>query len=213
MSSGDFLFHSPQQPESALFHPGYNYYIHIHSNLGSMKYIVIYACIFFNFTATLAQKYVKESGTISFFSAASLEDIKADNAKAVSLFNSTTGDIAYSVPIADFQFKKSLMQEHFNEKYLESDKYPKANFQGKIVGFDLTEASIQNVTATGKLTIHGVTQDISVPGTFEVKNSKLLLQSKFKVKLEDYKVEIPKLMWQNIAEEVDVTINFTYKAQ
>jgi hypothetical protein len=178
-----------------------------------MKHIAICACLFFNFSATLAQKYVKESGTIAFFSAVTLEDIKADNAKAVSLFNSATGDIAYSAPITEFQFKKALMQEHFNEKYLESDKYPKASFQGKLVGFDITVGSIQNVTATGKLTIHGVTQEISVPGTFEVTNGKVVLQSKFNVKLEDYKIEIPTLMWQNIAEEVEVTINFTYKVQ
>jgi hypothetical protein len=178
-----------------------------------MKHLTICVSLFFSFSLTLAQKYVKESGTISFFSAATLEDIKAENAKAVSLFNSATGDIAYSAPITEFKFEKALMQEHFNEKYLESDKYPKASFQGKVIGFDLAAGSIQNVSAKGKLSMHGVTREISVPGTLEVKNSKLILQAKFNVKLEDYKVEIPKLMWQNIAEEVEVTINFTYKAQ
>ena len=160
-----------------------------------------------------AQKYGVEKGVITFFSDATLEDIEADNKKVVSLFNSATGDIAFSVPIKEFQFEKSLMQEHFNEKYLESDKFPKASFQGKISGFDGKGSGEQQVTASGKLTIHGCTQEVVIPGTIQVMGTKLVMQAKFTVKLEAYKVAIPQLMWQNIAEEVEVTINFTYKAQ
>jgi len=177
-----------------------------------MKKIVLLICLCLPLSV-VAQKYVKESGSISFFSDAPLEDIKAENGKATTLFNSATGDIAYSIPITAFQFDKVLMQEHFNEKYLESDKHPKASFQGKVIGFDMTNSSVQNVTATGKLSIHGVTKEIRVPGSFEVKDGKLIVQSKFSVKLVDYKIEIPQLMWKNIAEEVEVTINFTYKPQ
>lgn len=160
-----------------------------------------------------AQKYSAESGTITFFSDAALEDIKADNKKVASLFNSSTGAIAFSVPIVEFQFEKSLMQEHFNEKYLESEKYPKASFQGTITGFKMDAAGEQKVQATGKLTIHGVTKEISVPGTFQSKDGKVLMAAKFIVRLEDYNVEIPQLMWQNIAEEVEVSLNFIFKAQ
>lgn len=160
-----------------------------------------------------AQKYSVESGVITFFSDATLEDIKADNKKVASLFNSATGDIAFSVPIKEFQFEKSLMQEHFNEKYLESDKFPKASFQGKVSGFDAKASGEQQVTTNGKLTIHGCTQDVVIPGTIQVMGAKLVMQAKFIVKLEAYKVAIPQLMWQNIAEEVEVTVNFTYKAQ
>lgn len=160
-----------------------------------------------------AQKYSAESGMITFFSDATLEDIKAENKKVVSLFNSATGAIAFSVPIVEFQFEKSLMQEHFNEKYLESEKYPKASFQGTIADFKMDAIGEQKVQARGKLTIHGVTNEITVPGTFQNKDGKVLMAAKFIVRLEDYKVEIPQLMWQNIAEEVEVSLNFIFKAQ
>lgn len=160
-----------------------------------------------------AQKFSIESGLITFFSDATLEDIKADNKKAASLFNAATSDIAFSVPINEFQFDKSLMQEHFNEKYMETDKYPKASFQGKLAGFSLGASGSQPVTATGKLTIHGVTRDVTIPGSFEMKKGKPVMQAKFTVKLADYNVTIPQLMWQNIAEEVEVTVTFTYKQQ
>lgn len=160
-----------------------------------------------------AQKYSAESGIITFFSDATLEDIKAENKKVVSLFNSSTGAIAFSVPIVEFQFEKSLMQEHFNEKYMESEKYPKASFQGTITDFKMDAPGEQRVQATGKLTIHGVTKEITVPGTFQNKDGKILMGAKFIVRLEEYKVEIPQLMWQNIAEEVEVSLNFIFKAQ
>lgn len=160
-----------------------------------------------------AQKYTVESGMITFFSDATLEDIKAENKKVASLFNSATGDIAFSVPINAFQFEKSLMQEHFNEKYMESDKFPKASFQGKILDADLKASGEQSVKAIGKLTIHGVTKEVTIPGTLQIKDSKIVMQAKFIVKLEDYSVKIPQLMWQNIAEEVEVSLKFMYKAQ
>jgi polyisoprenoid-binding protein YceI len=161
-----------------------------------------------------AQKFVTEKTFVTFFSHASIEDIKADNKKAVGIFNNATSDIAFSVPISEFQFAKSLMQEHFNEKYMESDKYPKSTFQGKISDYNSSSAAgIQNVKAAGKLTIHGVTNDVNIPGTIEKQGDKLLMKSKFKVKLQDYKVAIPQLLWQNIAEEVEVTLEFTFKPQ
>ncbi|MBK5278018.1 MAG: YceI family protein [Bacteroidia bacterium] len=160
-----------------------------------------------------AQKFVTESSSVSFFSDGAIEDISAQNSKAVSIFNSTTGDIVYSIPIKDFEFEKSLMKEHFNEKYLETEKFPKATFQGKISGFTIASAGEQIAKAAGKLTIHGVTKEIEVPGTVEIAKGKLVMKSKFMVKLEDYSIAIPQLLWQNLAEEVEVKIEFTYKAQ
>src|SRR5687768_7648558 len=121
-----------------------------------MKLILIILSIVIS-SETFSQKYQSEKSTIVFFSDAAIEDIKADNKKASSIFNSATGDIVFSVPISEFQFQKSLMQEHFNEKYMETDKYPKSTFQGKISGFDINAKSIQQANAKGKLTIHGVT--------------------------------------------------------
>jgi polyisoprenoid-binding protein YceI len=172
-----------------------------------IRLAVLFACIAMGANA---QKYTSEKSTITFFSSATLEDIKADNTKASSVFDASNGNIAFVVPINEFQFKKSLMQEHFNEKYMETEKYPKSTFQGKIAGYD-ANAATQNVKAQGKLTIHGVTKDVEIPGTIEKQGDKLVMKSVFIVKLADYKVDIPKLMWQNIAEQVEVTVNFTYK--
>jgi hypothetical protein len=162
-------------------------------------------------TCCVAQKYTAEKAFISFFSDAAIEDITAENTKVSTIFNSETGDIVYSVPMKDFKFAKSLMEEHFNEKYIESEKFPKATFQGKLVGYDLKKSGPQEARAQGKLTIHGVTHDIDVPGTFEVNGKKITMKSKFMVKVADYEITIPQLLFQNIAEQVEVTIDFTYK--
>lgn len=159
----------------------------------------------------VAQRYSAEKTFVSFFSKASVEDIKAENTKAVSMFDATTNDVAYSIPIKDFKFAKSLMQEHFNEKYMESEKYPKSTFEGKIVGFQSSAQGIQPVRAQGKMTIHGVTRDVDIPGTLEKQADRLVMKSKFVVKLEDYKIRIPQLFWKNITEQVEVTIDFTYQ--
>lgn len=160
-----------------------------------------------------AQKYITEKSFVSFFSHASIEDITADNKKASGIFNAATDEIAFSIPITDFQFAKSLMQEHFNEKYMESDKYPKSTFQGKMTGYDKAGAATQQVKAVGKLTIHGVTKDVELPGTVEKKDGKLLMKAKFIVKLVDYKVKIPELLWNKIAEQVEVTVDFVFKPE
>ncbi len=158
-----------------------------------------------------AQQYTVADGYISFYSSAPLEDIQAVNRKVNSLFSSATGEIAFSVPVSGFEFKKKLMQEHFNEKYLESEKFPRATFTGRINGYDASVSGIQNVQAAGKLTIHGVTREVNVPGTIARQGENLIMKSKFTVRLEDYSVSIPKILWQNIAEQVEVTVDLVYK--
>jgi polyisoprenoid-binding protein YceI len=160
-----------------------------------------------------AQKYVTEKSLVTFFSEAPVENIQADNQKTSSLFNSSTGDIAFTVPIAAFQFEKSLMQEHFNEKYMETERYPKSTFAGKITGYDASVGTEQRVTAKGKLQIHGVTKEVEIPGTIEKQGDKLVMKSSFTVKLDDYNIKIPQLLWRNIAEQIAVTITLTYKPQ
>jgi polyisoprenoid-binding protein YceI len=171
--------------------------------------------LFFSFVVTeaICQKYSVEKGSASFFSHATIEDIAAKNEKVAGLFNASTGDVAFSISINEFQFAKSLMKEHFNEKYMESDKYPKATFQGKVSGFDLNSNQVQQAVAMGKMTIHGQTKDVEVPGTIEKQGDRLIFKAKFIAKLEDYKIAIPQLMWQNIAEQVEVTIDFVFKPQ
>lgn len=160
--------------------------------------------------AVEAQKYNSVRGSISFLSDAVIEDIAAENTKALAILDANSRQLAFSVPVSEFQFEKTLMQEHFNEKYMETEKYPKATFQGALSEFSLTNNTSQQVTAKGKLTIHGVTKDVLIPGTLLAdKNGSIKLQAAFVVVLNDYNVKIPKLLWENIAEEVNVKIDFT----
>lgn len=177
-----------------------------------MKYTFIIALLLCCLSAH-AQKFSIEKSSIMFFSDAAIEDIKADNKKVAGIFNSENGEIVFSITIQEFQFEKSLMKEHFNEKYMESDKFPKATFQGKISDFDKSKTESREAKATGKLTIHGVTNEVEIPGTLEKQGEKYVMKTKFIVKLGDYKITIPQLLWQNIAEQVEVTGEFTFKPQ
>jgi polyisoprenoid-binding protein YceI len=160
---------------------------------------------------THAQKFTTEKTYIKFFSDAAIEDITAVNTKASSIFNEANGDIVFSVPIKEFEFEKSLMKQHFNEKYMESEHFPKAVFQGKVTGYQPGTTGEQKATASGKLIIHGVEQEVTIPGTIETSASSIKMKAKFIVKLADYKIKIPQLLWKNIAEEVEVTVEFNYK--
>jgi len=159
-----------------------------------------------------AQKFTSDKSYVKFFSDAAIEDITAENTKSSSIFNETTGDVVFSIPIKEFEFAKSLMKEHFNEKYMETEQFPKSTFQGKISGYQPALSGEQKATAIGKLTIHGVTLDVQLPGTIINANGTLTMKAKFMVKLADYKIKIPQLLWKNIAEEVEVTVEFNYKS-
>lgn len=158
-----------------------------------------------------AQQYVLSEGVITFFSEATLENIKAENKHTTSAFDVTTGEIAFAVPNNQFQFEKKLMQQHFNEKYMESEKYPRSTFSGKLEGFDVSKSGEQRVKAVGKLFIHGVTQSVEIPGVLEVSTQGVSMKSTFMIKLADYKIKIPQILWQNIAEQVEVTVDLVYK--
>lgn len=161
-------------------------------------------------TKVSAQKYSTEKSTVGFYSHATLEDIKANNTQSKAIFDVANHSIAFTIPIRDFKFEKSLMQEHFNEKYMESDKFPKSTFQGKMTGFDINKKGPQQVSATGKMTMHGVTKDVEIPGTVEVVNASTIhLNSVFAIKLDEYQIKIPQLLWQKIAEQVEVKVDFT----
>ena len=158
-----------------------------------------------------AQRFISEKSNVVFFSKAAIEDITAQNTKAIGIFDIGSGEIAFSIPVNEFVFAKSLMQEHFNEKYMETEKFPKSTFQGKVSGFQAGVQGSQTVHATGKLTIHGITKEVDMEGSIEKDKDRLILKSKFAVVLADYGVARPQLLWQNIAEQVEVTIEFTCK--
>lgn len=158
-----------------------------------------------------AQKYKSIASSVHFFSDAPMEDIEATNQDGQSAVDIEKGDIVFSIPVKSFVFEKSLMQEHFNENYLESDKYPKATFIGTVTEYNPSSNEWQDAKAKGKMKIHGVEQDIEVNGKLKLDETSMEINAKFPIKLEDYKIKIPKVVFYNIAEIVDVTISFTYE--
>lgn len=181
-----------------------------------MKKSIIFIALLMMGNMAFAQKYMTRTGKVSFFSSTSVENIEAFNNEAAAVLDSKTGDVAFQVPIKSFKFEKALMQEHFNENYMESDKYPKADFKGKIN--DISKVNFEkdgtyNVTSTGKMTIHGVTKDVTIPGTITVKGSEATMNSKFKVKTADYGIKVPSMVVTKVAKEIEVTVNSILKRQ
>ena len=158
-----------------------------------------------------AQIYQSKLATISFFSKTPVEDIEAHNTKVSSLLNTAKGDIVFTVVMRGFDFEKDLMEEHFNEKYLESDKYKDASYSGKIVEkIDYTKNGVYQVTTKGKLKIHGVTKEITEKGTITIKDGAINVKCNMDVKLKDYNIEVPSLVVTNISEVIDVDIVADY---
>ena len=156
------------------------------------------------------QNLTTTKANVRFFSSTPIEDIKAASDNGIAVLVSKTGAVAFQVPIKSFEFAKGLMQEHFNENYLESNKYPYAKFTGKInQPLDLTKNGDFNVTATGKLLIHGISQQRTIPGKIIVNNGKVQLLAAFDVACEDHKIKIPKLVMTKIAEVIKVNIDAT----
>ncbi len=153
-------------------------------------------------------KYYTKSGKISFFSKAIIENIEAHNRSVTCVLDTKTGNVQFSVPIKGFEFEKALMQEHFNENYLESDKYPRGEFKGQIVNnseIDYTKDGVFQAKVKGKLTIHGQTNDIESDGKITKEGNRILIFSEFNVRLPDYKIKNEKL--QNISNNIKVTVN------
>jgi len=168
----------------------------------------------FFISAQQSNRYTCYDGNITFFSSAPLEDISSVNKKVKSILDIQTKTMAFVVTMKAFEFKKSLMLEHFNEKYVESDTYPQATFTGHITSdFNPSEYSEQSVTVEGDLTIHGIAHPITAKGTLHPQKDQINGQATFIVKPADFDIKIPKLLIQNIAEEVKVTVQVIYRPQ
>ena len=163
--------------------------------------------------AVNAQKYITKNGYIGFFSHTSMEDIKADNNQVVGALDISTGELVFQALIKSFHFDRALMEEHFNENYMESDKIPKSVFKGKIINLsavDFSKSGTYDITVEGDLTIHDVTNKISTKGTIEVVSGGINANSKFKIVPEDYKVIIPGVVRDKIDKTVEVTVTMKY---
>lgn len=162
---------------------------------------------------THAQKLMTRTGKVSFFSSTPVENIEAFNNEVAGVLDAKTGETMFIVPVKSFKFEKALMQEHFNENYMESDKFPKAEFKGKtdVAGVNFTKDGSYKVKTTGKLTMHGVTKDVSMPGTIIVKAGAATVNSKFTINPTDYGIKIPSVASSKISNKIEVTVDTNLK--
>jgi polyisoprenoid-binding protein YceI len=158
------------------------------------------------------QQYILQNGKTSFYSDTPIESIEAITTAFNGGIDLTSGEVLFVIPIQSFQFSNALMKKHFNESYLESEKYPNATFKGKV---DLSKIQskdgIYHTTVTGNMTIHGVTKNIHVEGTVKKNEEVLTIQSAFPIQLTDYNIKVPKLVIKKIAETVQVNIESVLK--
>lgn len=173
------------------------------------KHMLTIAILALSFTGIQAQKYFTRDGKISFHSDSPLEKIEANNTAGTCVVDAGTGNLEFAVLIKAFKFEKALMQEHFNENYMESSKYPKATFKGALVNkseVNFAKDGTYKAKVKGNMTIHGVTNPIESTVVFVVKGSTVSASTDFNITVADYKIEIPSLVKDNIAKVVQVVV-------
>ena len=160
-----------------------------------------------------AQKYITKEGEIAIFSQTQLFTIEALDKKVGSLLNAETGDLVASTLVRSFKFHEALVEEHFNENYMDSEKFPKSQFKGKITNIkdvDFKKDGTYKVNIKGDLTIHGQTNPAEVPGTITIKAGKVIGKTEFIVSLAAYKIKIEEAYKSHIKDDIKLTVNFEY---
>jgi YceI-like domain len=156
------------------------------------------------------EKYFTKTGRIEFFSKSPMEDIEARNKSVAAVLDTKSGALQFSVLMRGFEFEKALMQEHFNENYVESNKYPKAEFKGSVTNNAEVNYSVDGtypVKVAGTLTIHGVTQNIQTTGSIKVVGGKIEAVSSFNIKVSDYKIKIPSVVKDKVSNNIKITVD------
>lgn len=165
------------------------------------------------FPTTAQDVLMTRNGKISFFSRTPMENIDAVNNEVLSVIDLKKSEIAFAVLIKGFHFEKALMEEHFNENYMESTKFPKATFNGTLRptgAMDVKKDGVYPVEVEGNLTIHGTTRKAVAKGELVVKEGKVSSKSTFKLAVKDYDIQIPGVVAEKIAETIDVTVECSY---
>ena len=176
-----------------------------------MKYIIILAIVFISLPG-VAQKYFTKEAHLTFISEAPLETIEGNNNKGMSVLDLDNGNIEFAVLIKAFHFEKALMQVHFNENYMESEKYPKALFKGSFDNFNMPdEDTTQTLTAKGDLTIHGETHPFETTVEMSLHGGKIHGIGHFEVELSAFKINIPVVVKENISKYVQVHVEASYE--
>lgn len=154
-----------------------------------------------------------KTGHAFFMSHTDAIDIDGNNNQVTSFFNKENGEVVFQLLIKSFKFTLATAEEHFNETYMESDKYPKAKFKGNVVNMDEIDFNtdgLYKAKVKGLLTIHGATNEIEQEGIVTIENGKISASSKFKVNIADYKIKVPKMVKERVAKTVDIEVNFNY---
>lgn len=179
-----------------------------------MTKVILLLVVFGSYVTGVNEKYLTKNGIARFYSKTDMEDIRAENKQVLAIIDPTTNSVAVSMLMKGFLFPKALMQTHFNENYVESDRYPKATFEGTYADpVDVSRNGTYNVNVKGKLSLHGVTREISVPASIVVNEGILSGKTTFQLVPEDFKITIPSLVRDKIARKVDVEILFDCKKQ
>ena len=179
-----------------------------------IKYLV-FICIAFAgiINASMVEKQITKTGVIEIFSETQLFTIEATNKKVASILNTSTGDLVVSTLVRSFKFKEALVEEHFNENYMESAKYPKAIFKGKITNnkeIDYTKDGTTEIFIEGKLSIHGTTNFIKEKGSITIKDGKISAKTEFDVSLAAYGIKVEKAYKKAIKDAIHLKIHFNY---
>jgi len=156
-------------------------------------------------------QFIARQGQVTFFSYTSVENIEAKNNQVLSILDTDTQEVAISMLMRAFVFKKDLMYEHFNESYIESDLYPKANFRGKILNFDTKTSEKQTKIIRGNLNIHGISKEIDIKATIKKIGESYTIYGEFEVFVNDFQIKIPPILSSNIAKSISIKFNFQYQ--
>lgn len=157
-----------------------------------------------------AQKFMTKTGSVNFSATSAVEKIEGNNRSGACILDSKSGSLNMIVQIKSFVFEKQLMQEHFNENYMESEKFPKASFKGNLTNISTVNFSKDGEYATeasGNLMIHGVTKEVKVSGKIIIKGGKPTLKANFNILLSDYNIEIPGAVKDKISKDAKIQVN------
>ena len=159
----------------------------------------------------MAQSYLTRTGFIGFYSKTTLEDIQAENNQVYAALDPANHRIAFAALLKGFIFPRQLMQDHFNENYVESDKFPKVTFSGTCLGeLNLNQQAIYQVVIKGILSLHGVNKALETTAQIEVKPEKVSGSAVFKLRPEDFQISIPGVVRDKIAREINVTVHIDW---
>ena len=175
------------------------------------KNLILFVTLVLTVSVSFGQgKFYTKTGKVSFISKAPLEEIEGKNKTVTAVVDSKTGAMQFAIQMKGFEFEKQLMQQHFNENYVESDKYPKAEFKGTISNNSTINYSKDGnypAKVKGKLTIHGVTKDVETTGTLKINGGKIDANSTFNVLISDYNIKIPAVVKDKVSNTIKITVD------